>query len=105
MAAGIAFLTAATFFHVELSRLLFLGMGGEARLTFLGFFLGGMCGGCGVLVAAAGLLQTDSPEGRVRLAPTVLFLFSLVVLFCVLAYNSFTTPHTAPQQQGESVNI
>jgi hypothetical protein len=105
MAAGIACVLAVTFFSAQLSSLLYLGLENEARLTFLGFFVGGMCGGCGVLVAAAGLLQNGSDAGRVPLAPTVLFLISLVILFFVLVYNSFTVPATPQLQQGESINI
>jgi preprotein translocase subunit Sec61beta len=105
IAVGILCLMVATFFPAQASRLLFLGIGGEVRLTFFGFFLGGMCGGCGVLVAAAGLLQSGSEETRVRLAPTVMLLLSLVVLFFVLAYNSVTAPQTTPLQPGDSVNI
>jgi len=105
IAAGIVCVMVATFFHAEVSRLLFLDMADEARLTFLGFFLGGICGGCGVLVAAVGLLQSGSQEARVRLAPTVLLLISLIALFFVLAYNSMSVPQANPLQQGESVNI
>ena len=105
IAAGMVFVMVATFFHDELSRLLFLDMAGEARLTFIGFFLGGACGGFGVLIAAVGLLQTGYNEARLRLAPTIFFLFSLVVLFCVLAYQSITVPMPPRLPPGESVNI
>jgi len=106
MLAGIVCVTIATFFPVQLANLLFLGIGGETRITFLGFFLGGVCGGCGVLVAAAGLLQTGGNERGVRLAPTVVLLISLVVLFFVLAYNQLTALPDAPRlQRGESISI
>lgn len=105
MAAGIVCVMAATFFHADLSRLLFLGMDGESRLTFLGFFVGGMCGGCGVLVAAAGLLQTGSEDARIRLFPTILLLISLVFLFFFLVFNSFSVPNPTPLQKGESISI
>ncbi|HBG07202.1 MAG: hypothetical protein A2075_23810 [Geobacteraceae bacterium GWC2_58_44] len=105
IAVGIVCVMGATFFHDELSRLLFLDLANEARLTFFGFFLGGVCGGCGVLVAAVGLLQSGANEPRVRLVPTVLFLLSLIVLFFVLAYNSVTVPLTPTLPPGESINI
>lgn len=106
IAAGMLFVMAASFLHGHISRLLFLEMANEARLTFLGFFVGGVFGGCGVLVAAAGLLQSDSPkEPRVRLAPTFLLLLSLIVLFLVLAYKSVAVPQAPRMHPGESVNI
>jgi hypothetical protein len=106
MLAGVACVIIATFFPGEAASLLLLGIGGDVRITFVGFFLGGLCGGCGVLVSAAGLLQAGGDERGVRLAPTVLLMLSLVVLFFVLAYNSFTSPPESPSlQRGESINI
>lgn len=106
MAAGMVLVMAATFFHAQLANLLFLSFENEARLTFLGFFLGGVCGGCGVLVIAVGLLQSSGRESGVRLAPTVFLLFSLIILFFVLAYNSVVTaPVTPVLPSGESINI
>ena len=106
MAAGIICVTVATFFPAEAANLFLLGIGGEVRITFLGFFLGGVCGGCGVLVAAAGLLQSGGDERGVRLAPTIILLLSMVVVFFVLAYSSFTaTPESPALPRGESINI
>lgn len=103
--AGILALIAATFFHSEISALLMLGIAGEARLTFLGFFLSGVLGGFGVLVAALGLLQNGEGEPRVRLFPTMVLLFSLVVLFFVLTYTWITSPSAPVLAPGESINI
>jgi len=105
IAAGFICLMAATFLHAELARLLFLGIEGEATLTFLGFFLSGVLGGCGVLVAAFGLLQSGANQPRVRLAPTLMLLFFLIVLFFVFAYTTITTPHPPMLEPGESINI
>ena len=106
MLAGIVCVMVATFFPDEAASLLLLGIGGDVRITFLGFFLGGVCGGCGVLVSAVGLLQSGADEKGVRLAPTVLLLLSLILLFFVLAYNAFTTIPEAPAlPRGESINI
>jgi len=105
IAFGVACVMVATFFQEPVARLLFLGMAGEASLTFFGFFLGGMCGGCGVLVAAAGLLQGGGQEREVRLFPTILLLFSLIFLFFVLAYHSITTPAPPRLTPGESISI
>lgn len=103
--AGVVALIAATFFHGELATFLMLGMDGEARLTFFGFFLAGMLGGFGALVTALGFLQSGSSQPKVRLLPAVIVLFSLIVLFFVLTYTSLTTP-TAPRlDPGESINI
>lgn len=103
--AGIISLIAATFYHAELAGLLSLGVEGEARLTFIGFFLAGVLGGFGVLVAALGLLQSGSSQPRVRLFPSLVFLFSLVALFFVLTYTSITTPPSPRLEQGESITI
>jgi putative flippase GtrA len=105
ISAGIAALIAATFFHNELAIFLMLGMDGEARLTFFGFFLAGMLGGFGALVAALGFLQSGSGQPRVRLLPAVVMLFSLVVLFFVLTYTSFTSPPLPVLEKGESIDI
>ena len=105
MAAGMALVMLATFFHAQLASLLFLNFENEARLTFLGFFLGGVSGGCGVLVTAVGLLQSAGREPGVRLAPTVLLLLSLIALFFVLAYNSVSVPVAPMLPSGESINI
>jgi hypothetical protein len=48
MLAGIVCVIVATFFPVEAASLLLLGIGGDIRVTFLGFFLGGVCGSAGV---------------------------------------------------------
>jgi hypothetical protein len=96
----------ATFFPGQVASLLFLGMADEVRLTFLGFFIGGACGGWGVLVAAVGLLQSGTPgEARIRLMPTIMLLFSLIILFFVLTYNFVTTTHPPQLEPGESVTI
>ena len=106
MLAGIVCVMIATFFPGEAASLLLLGIGGDVRITFLGFFLGGVCGGCGVLVAAVGLLQSGGDEKGVRLAPTIVLLLSLIVLFFVLAYNAFITiPESPALPRGESINI
>jgi hypothetical protein len=106
IALGILCLLAGTFLPAELSRLFFMGIDGEARITFLGFFLGGMFGGFGVLVAAAGLLlQGRADESHVRLAPTIMLLVFVVALFFFLTYNSMTVPTHPQLQRGESINI
>ena len=104
---GMFCLTAGTFFPAELSGLLLMGIDGVARITLLGFFLGGMFGGFGVLVAAAGLLlQGRTDETRLRLAPTIMFLLSMVALFFFLTFNALSVPDNPPRlQRGESINI
>jgi hypothetical protein len=104
--AGVLCIILATYFPSQVSRYVFLGLADEVRLSFLCFFLGGMASAWGIIIAAAGLLQSGAQQTRVRLAPTVLLLLALVALFFVLAYNSFTVPQTQPQlQPGESINI
>lgn len=103
--ASIISLMVATFFHDGLAEFFLLGLDGEARLVFFGFFLAGVLGGFGVLVAAIGLLQSEAPHPRARLMPGILLLFFLVFLFFVLAYTSFTTPAPPRLEPGESINI
>ncbi|HBA86491.1 MAG TPA: hypothetical protein DCZ75_00480 [Geobacter sp.] len=105
ISAGIIALMAATFFHAEIATLLFLGTGGEARLTFLGFFLSGILGGYGVLLTAFGFLRSGAGHPPVRVVPSMIFLFSLIVLFFVLAYTSITTPRAPTLRPGESISI
>lgn len=105
IAAGMVFVLVATFFHDQLSRLLFLDMVNQGRVTFLGFFLGGISAGCGVLVSAVGLLRSGGDEPQVVLTPTFVFLFSLVLLFFVLAYKTVPAQLRPMLPPGESVNI
>jgi hypothetical protein len=106
IAGGVLCIILATFFTHQISRYLFLGLADEDRLAMLGFFAGGMSSAWGILIAAAGVLQSGAKEMRVRLAPTILLLFALISLFFVLTYKSFTAPPAQPQlQPGESINI
>jgi membrane protease YdiL (CAAX protease family) len=106
LAAGVICIILATYFPAQVSRYLFLGFADQFRLAFLGLFIGGISSAWGILIAAAGFLQSGAQENRVRLAPTVLLLFALIALFFVLAYHSCTVPQTHPQlQPGESIDI
>lgn len=105
MCLGVIALIAATFFHGDLAAILRLGMEGEARLTFLGFFLAGMLGGFGALVTVLGFVQSGAGQPRVRILPTVVLLFSLVVFFFVLTYTWITSPPPPVLEPGESINI
>ena len=103
---GILCVLAVTFFHAQLSRFFSLGFGSDSQVTFLGFFLGGIFAGSGVLMAAAGLLlQGGVEEARLRLAPAVMLLLSVIFLFFFLVYNSFTEPQTPRLSPGESITI
>jgi hypothetical protein len=103
---GILCLMVVTFFHAQLSTIFFLGYGGDAHVTLLGFFLGWLFGGLGVVIAAAGLLlQGRGDESRLRLAPSVLVLLTVVFLFFFLVYNSFTQPPSPQLQRGQSITI
>lgn len=106
LTAGVISIIVATYFPAQVSRYLFLGFADQFRLAFLGFFIGGMSSAWGIIIAAAGFLQSGAQEKRVRLAPTILLLFALIALFFVLAYNSFTIPQSQPQlEPGESIDI
>lgn len=102
---GILAVTAATFFHDGIARILFMGIAGDAQVTLFGFFIGGLLGGCGILVAAGGLLQSGIGERPVRLAPLFLLIVGSIFVFFFLVFHSFTTP-TAPRlRPGESISI
>lgn len=103
--AGILSVTVATFFHAEVASLLLLGPGGEAEITLLGFFLGGLTGGCGVLISVGGFLQSGAGDPPVRLGRLFLYILLSVLFFFFLAYRSFTTPTSAPVRPGESIVI
>ena len=102
---GIVFIMLATFFHEEIARLLFLGLGGRSEVTFLGFFFGGVFGGFGVLIAALGFMQNGGDETGVRLGPTILLILGAIILFFYLAFSSFTHPAPSEPAPGESINI
>jgi uncharacterized membrane protein YcaP (DUF421 family) len=105
MISGVICVTLVTFFHLEISRFLFMGLADEARVTYLGFILGWVLGGWGALVAVAGFVQSGSANDRVSLAPTFLLLTSVVVLFFVLAYNAMTSPSAPKLRPGETIDI
>lgn len=106
MTIGILFVMAATFFSYQLSQIFFQDLAGEAHVTLLGFFLGGIFGGCGVVITAAGLLLPAGPQdARLRLGPAVLALIGVILLFVFLVFNSFNTPPPTRLQPGESVTI
>jgi hypothetical protein len=102
---GVVALIVATFFHSDLAIIFRLGLEGEGRLTFVGFFLAGMFGGFGVLLAALGLLQSGTGESRLRLLPSIVLLFCLIGLFFVLTYTWITSPQSLPLAPGDSINI
>jgi hypothetical protein len=105
MIAGIVCIILATFFPAQMSTLLFLGLPDEAHVSFLGFFVGGVCAGWGIVMTAIGIMQSGIDDIRVRLMPTIMLLFSLVILFFVLAYSSVSRPQPPHLEPGESVNI
>ena len=105
MAAGVICVILATFFQGQLSRLLFMGMADQARLTFFGFLVGWILSGWGALVAVAGFVQSGQGKETERLAPAFLLLVSLIILFFVLAYNAMTSPPSPQLRQGETVDI
>ncbi|MBJ6726756.1 hypothetical protein [Geomesophilobacter sediminis] len=103
--AGILCVTAGTFFHSEIADVLLLGGGGDAEITLLGFFLGGLTGGCGVLIAAGGFLQSGAGDRPAKLGRIFAYIVLAVILFFFLAYRSFTTPVSQPVRPGESISI
>jgi hypothetical protein len=102
---GILAVTAATFYHAEIAALFFWGGIGEAQITLLGFFIGGLAGGCGVLIAAGGFLQSGADEKPVRLGPLFFVLLLAASLFFYLAYRSITHPGPPRVPPGESITI
>jgi hypothetical protein len=106
MTSGILCVMVVTFFPGQLSSLLWLDFFGEARLTLFGFLLGGVFGGIGVVIAAAGLLLSGgNNENRLKLFPSVLVLIGVVCLFVFLFYNSLATPSVPQLPPGESIRI
>ena len=106
MTFGILSVLVVTFFSSQLAHVLWLGFFGEARLTLFGFFLGGIFGGLGVVVTAAGLLLPGGPgDARLKLVPSVLALIGVVCLFVFLFYNSLATPPVPQLPAGESIRI
>ncbi len=102
---GIVLVIIATFFHEEMARLFLLSPGGEVRFTFLGLFIGGMCGGFGVLISAVGLLQGSAAEKNIYLTPVLIILAAAFILFFMLLYSSFTNPEPPKVLPGETITI
>lgn len=102
---GMVLVIIATFFHEEVAWLFLLSPGGEARFTFLGLFIGGLCGGFGVLISAFGLLQGPALEKNIYLTPILIILAAAFLLFFMLLYSSIRNPEPPKVRPGETITI
>ena len=103
--AAVAMVIVSTFYHEEVATLLFLSPAAEMRFVFLGLFLGGICGGLGIIVTVAGILRRATSGRDVSLAPTLLILAAAILLFFFLLYSSFKAPEPEKLRPGETLTI
>jgi len=105
MIAGIVSVILASYFHQSIASLFYLSAEAEARFIFSGLFCGGFFGGLGVIMSAIGLLRAPSLEQKTRLAPSIMILLALTILFFILFFaffNSFVPEQIHP---GETITI
>lgn len=103
--AGIILITLVTFFHREMAELFQLHMADEARLVSQGLFWGGVTGGAGVLVAILGFLRRTDPENKVHLAPTVIIMIGMAILFFILLFSFFKSYEPQNIRSDETITI
>lgn len=103
--AGIILITLVTFFHREIADLFQLDLADEARLISLGLFWGGVSGGAGVLVSIVGFLRKAGPENNVHLAPTVIIMIGMAILFFILLFSFFKSYEPQNIRSDETITI
>ncbi len=102
---GIILITLVTFFHREIAGLFQLHLADEARLVSLGLFWGGVSGGAGVLVSIFGFLRRSGPENNVHLAPTVIIMIGMAILFFILLFSFFKSYEPQNIRSDETITI
>ncbi len=103
--AGIILITLVTFFHREIAGLFQLSLAEESRLISLGLFWGGVSGGAGVLVSIVGFLRKSGPENNVHLAPTVIIMIGIAILFFLLLFSFFKSYEPQKIRSEETITI
>jgi hypothetical protein len=103
--AGIVSVILASYFHQSIAALFHLSAEAEARFIFSGLFCGGFLGGLGVIMSAIGLLRGPPIEQKTHLAPSLIILIAVTILFFILFFSffkSFVPQHIHP---GETITI
>ncbi|HET6420340.1 MAG TPA: hypothetical protein VFG19_09300 [Geobacteraceae bacterium] len=103
--AGIILITLATFFHSEVAGLFQLSLADESRLISLGLFWGGVAGGAGVLISIVGFLRRSGTEKNVHLAPTVIIMIGMAILFFLLLFSFIKTYEPQNMRSDETITI
>ncbi len=103
--AGIVLITAVTFFHGEIAGMFHLNVTEETRLISMGLFWGGVSGGAGVLVSMIGFLRRSKPENNIQLAPTVIILIGMAILFSMLLISFFRSYEPQNVRTDETITI
>jgi hypothetical protein len=103
--AGIVSVILASYFHQYIAALLHLSAEAEARFIFSALFCGGFFGGLGVIMSAIGLLCRPAIEQKTHLAPSLIILIAVTILFFILLFSYFKS--FVPQQihPGETITI
>ena len=105
ISGGIVSVILATYFHEHVAAILRFSQEGETRFIFLGLFLGGGLGFCGILITVIGFLLTPLGVERKSLLPVLCFLIAVVFIFFMLLLHSFTVKEHPRLLPGESITI
>ncbi len=103
--AGIVVITLVTFFHREIAGLFQLSLSDEAEFISMGLFWGGVSGGAGVLVSIVGFLRKSRTENNVHLAPTVIIMIGMAILFFLLLFSFIKSYEPQNNRSDETITI
>ncbi|BDV43183.1 hypothetical protein GURASL_21060 [Geotalea uraniireducens] len=105
--AAVFIVILGTFYHSVIADLFHFLPTDEERFVFLSFFIGGIMGGFGAFVVAAGfLLGSSQDEGpRIRLLPNIIILCAVALIFFMLFASSLHTTTTPELRPGETITI
>jgi hypothetical protein len=108
LSLAVALVTVATFFHEQIAGVLGLSPPAASFFVSLGFWGGGISGGCGVVLAVAGLFLRSGPDRQhpCRLAPSLIILCAFTFIFILLLVAHFRgTEYPPPLRPGETITI
>jgi membrane-bound ClpP family serine protease len=103
--AGIISVILVSYFHQTIAGFFLMSTATEAEFVFLGLFGGGILGALGVIVSALGFFRSPSPEPSTHLAPSLIILIAVIILFFTLFISFFKSFEPQQIQPGETITI
>lgn len=107
--AALVLIIFASFYHGQLAELFSLSLAAESRFYRLGMFWAAAIGGYGVVVTAFGFaLSPLRDDAQVRILPTFIGIFAVILLFFYLLSYSMEAPVRDEEQRlrpGETITI